>query len=295
MLALVLSAALAAPIQVALTIDDLPYQTAKGAATVTDPARRAAVSGAMIDALKAAEAPAAIFVNCGNLGEGEGLVAAWSAADFTVGNHTAHHLSLERHPPADWVADAATCHEALAGILGSPPRYFRYPYLRRGQSPEALAAGRAGVEALGEVIAPVTAATSDWLLAQAYDATEDPARRAAIGAAWVEHAVEAVRQAHALAAAAGHPDLPEIALMHVNQLNEEWLDDVLAAYAAAGFEVVSLEAAMKHPAYALTDTLAEKTSVSWLLRLPDPPDVPAARWFHEAERDLWRRFLSDTP
>jgi hypothetical protein len=79
----------------------------------------------------------------------------------------------------------------------------------------------------------------------------------------------------------------------VNQLNADWLDDALAAFAAADIEVVTLEAAMQHPAYARRDTLAAKTSVSWLLRLPDPPDVPAARWFHEAERDLRRRFLSD--
>src|SRR5262245_49837566 len=79
------------PVRVALTFDDLPYQTRGPAPVVTDPALWARVNAAVLAALAKHRAPAAVFVNCGFLSQKDELVDAWWAAGHAVGNHTAHH------------------------------------------------------------------------------------------------------------------------------------------------------------------------------------------------------------
>ena len=55
------------------------------------------------------------------------LVRAEDADGHEVGNHTYHHLNLQKIPPADGVREVDLCSREIAGIIGHPPLSFRPP------------------------------------------------------------------------------------------------------------------------------------------------------------------------
>jgi hypothetical protein len=268
------------PLQVAVTIDDVPYQTTRGGgATVSDPSEQRRVNDQMAGHLRAAGVPATVYVNCDNLGDGGPVLDAWHG--FDVGNHTAAHGDLHGLEREEWATQVRSCHETLAG-LGHTPTTFRYPYLHRGLDADQRDWAARLLTELGERAAPVTAATSEWLLAQHYEQA-DVARRAFIGQLYVEHMVAALAEADRLARACRGSGVPQVTLLHVNRLNADWLDDVLVALGRQGWDVISLDEALRDPLYAEPDLFAGRGSPSWLGRVDRSCDVS---WFGAQEPAL---------
>ncbi|MEZ4237113.1 MAG: polysaccharide deacetylase family protein [Myxococcota bacterium] len=275
-------------LRVALTFDDLPSQTvARGQPSVTDPQAQLRISEAMIAALAAHQVPAAVFVNCGLLGEAD-VLGLWREAGATIGNHTHTHASAEQVPLEVWGEEVRACHQLLTERTGAPPRWFRYPYLRRGDA-STRDATAAVLADLGERPVPVTAATSEWRLAQLYDEAAQTERPALVEAL-VEHMVASLRAAAWQVRVRHGVSVPHIALMHVNALNAEALDAVLTRFEAEGFTFVDLETAMADPYYARPDVQDQRRSLPWQLRI-DPPLAPGEpQWFDQAEARIEERF-----
>jgi len=297
MLSFLAAVAVAAPpeaaMQVALTFDDLPYITASGGRPlVDDPALWRWSSDQIRAALRRAEAPASVFVNCDNLGEHADLVTDWARDGFTVANHTATHRSANRGAVVDWAADVDRCSAQLAALVGEPPRLFRYPYLRRGKAPERRAALDAHLQAVGLQPVPVTAASSEWLLAHRYDQSRDPAQRQALYDAYVPHMLGSLQAAQEAAIAQTGADVPHILLLHVNELTADALPALLSTFRDEGVEVIPVEQAMAHPFYAPLDD-AGAGSLSWLHRRAPP--APGENWFWNEEVALGERFPQTTP
>src|SRR5262249_24051986 len=79
-------------------------------------------------------------------------------------------------------------------------------------------------------------------------------------------------------------EIPQTLLIHVNDLNGDCLDEMLKRFADRGYAFITLDEAMKDPAYQTPDTLVTKAGPSWLWRWtkslgltvsfkgdPDPP------------------------
>lgn len=150
--------------RIALTIDDLPYQTRRGGrAGLADVAERAAVSDAMIAALQTRNVPATVFVNCGNLAEGENLPERWAKAGFQIGNHTHNHADVDGVGVDGWRAQISDCDARLRGTTAGPIRWFRFPYLRQGETASRRDEAAAVLAEAGYQNAPVTEASAEWL------------------------------------------------------------------------------------------------------------------------------------
>jgi peptidoglycan/xylan/chitin deacetylase (PgdA/CDA1 family) len=283
---------LAGPRRVALTLDDLPYQTAgKGQPAVDDPARWRATNAAILSSLASRQVPATVFVNCGWVGEASDLIATWQGAGFALGNHTAHHVDADRLSLDAWTDEVLSCEADLARWGSAGPHPFRYPYLRRGSTPADRDARLSALAAHGLTAAPVTVATTEWLLAAAYDdalAAGDTARAAAIGDRYVLHMREALATAHAMAHdKAGHA-VDQIALAHINQLNADHLGAVIEAAQADGWTWIGLDDALDDPIYAQPDEYAGRGGISWLARVPPAITGGGSYWFGEEEARLQR-------
>lgn len=258
---------------VAVTFDDLPCGG-------LDPglARVQAMTDALLAHIRAGAVPAAGFVNPAKLGEGPeraprvGLLQQWADAGLELGNHTDSHPDLQRTPVEEVEADVIRGEPVIRAIdaaAGRPLRWFRHPYLHTGPSAAVRARFEAFLAGRGYTVAPVTIDTADWLFAAVYADAKgrgDAATMQEVGAAYVTSMGEALSYSERAAQALFGRPIRHVLLLHANELNADFFDDVVALYQARGYRFVALAEALADPAYAERDGYVGPEGVSWLHR-----------------------------
>ena len=265
-LALILAASAADTWKVAVTIDDIPWNGGKPDQGVQPQTAK------ILAALEAHDVPAVAFVNCSPAWDE--VLAQWEAGGVELGNHQARHDDLRSVEPAVWLDGAHSCSAELRarGDL----RYFRYPYLRRGNDVETRDAVRRDLEASGLVIAPVSIDNHEWMLASEY-----AKGNAAAAELYPGHLVAASEHFRAEAQLSQGREVKHILLIHANSLNADHLDAALTALEATGAEFITLEEALADPVYRLDDQYAGTKGVSWLYRVSGQPvtlEWDSAEW-----------------
>jgi peptidoglycan/xylan/chitin deacetylase (PgdA/CDA1 family) len=267
--------------RIAITIDDLPWQRMDKTSPAELPVRHAQ----LMAQLKRAGVPVVGFVNEGKL-EIDGQVRParvamlrdWRDAGFELGNHTRGHLDLHAVGLPAFQQDILDGERTLRPLLaerGQAPRWFRHPYLRAGRTPEERAALSAFLGEHGYRIAPVTVDNGEWVWAFAYanvlDGQPDTPGRAAtlerLRRGYIPYMLNKVdyyeRQSQALLGYA----LPQVWLLHANELNAVAYADLVAGVQRRGYRVVTLDEAMRDPAYARgEDGYNGRYGPSWLHR-----------------------------
>ena len=257
---------------VALTFDDLPSLTLLKSQAYTDYANTMILRG-----LKHYHMPAIGFVCEGKLDDGDrsrqiGNLKAWIKAGMDLGNHTYSHDSPNTLSARAYIADIARGEIVTRPLLAKHHKsltWFRYPYLETGSTLKTKATIQDWLRTHGYRIAPVTMENSDWLFAEPYDDAiarhqDDRAKRIrAQYLAYTETAVAWYQSAgHALL---GRP-MAFVMLLHVTRLNADSMDDLAAILKRHKLKTVSLETAMKDPAYQIPDTYVGTDGVEWLER-----------------------------
>jgi peptidoglycan/xylan/chitin deacetylase (PgdA/CDA1 family) len=283
----------------ALTFDDLPKS--KGLDDI-DGARK--TTEAILRVLKARKAPAVGFVNEGKLYEGPAMIEAraallrdWVAAGVPLGNHTYSHLDINDVPlqkyQDDVVRGERTYTRLMRGVAGE--RWFRHPYTHTGPTAEIKAGLSRFLAARGYRVAPFTIENSDWIFSNAYakaSAARDAAQAASVRDEYVAHTGRMIEWFETLSKEAFGREIPQILLIHANDLHTDALDPLMAMIEGRGYRWVTLAEAMKDPAYRTPDDFVGTSGPSWLHRwrvaknLPDrmrdEPDPPG--WILEAAK-----------
>ena len=216
------------------------------------------------------------------------ILEAWAAAGFRLANHTYSHLNLDSVNAERFIEDIEA-NESLLTMLARGPaaKLFRYPYLREGNTLEKRDTVRRWLAAHNYRVAPVTVYFEDWAWNDPYARCRSRDDRPAI--AWLKESflqAAADRLAWSDVAARrifGRP-IRHILLLHIGAFDAVILDELLEAYAAAGVRVISLEDALRDPAYAEDPKLASGEELTFLqqlgrarrLRLP-PGSAPIPR------------------
>lgn len=279
--------------RVAVTFDDLPFQTTPEA--LCDPAQAMALTDAFVGMLAPLDTRATAFVNEGKvcnerretlLSE---ILTAWLDAGIGLGNHTFSHINIHRTTPEAYLADLDRGDDITRPLLqaqGQDLVWFRHPYLWTGETPEKRAALDAGIAERGYRIAPVTIDNEDWRFGQAYrqaEAAGDTALMQRIGEAYVAHMAAVLDAMEPYSAElAGGTEPPQVLLLHANSLNQSWYPAIHALYLERGYRFVTLEEAVSHPLYAHEDRWIRANGVSWLhrwavtegRRITPEPDTP---------------------
>ncbi len=272
-------------VTLALTFDDLPSQVRHDRApTQADLPAQQATTDALLATLAAHHAPAAVFVNCGNL-QGD-VLDRWVKAGAEVGNHTHTHVHSRKVEPDAWREEVLACDRTLKAA-GVTPRTFRYPYLRR---PEDRAAREVWLQEQGYTVAPVTVDPADWLFSIAHTRgrTLDE-----LGDAYVDEVAQAVIRGAELAQQRHQATPPHVVLLHVNELNAQLLDRVLTCLEADGHRFVTLGEAMADPYYAHEDVQTGDDSLVWQLRIAPAWTPEEGNWFSEEQGRLWETWLGE--
>jgi len=215
-------------------------------------------NAAILAALAKHRAQAALFVTCGNGAdrpEGAMLARAWGQAGHAVGNHTMTHLDLnsEKTTLAQYQQEVRDC-DRIVSVLPGYRRWFRYTYLREGNTPEKRDGMKAFLREQGYRNAYVTLDTSDWrldgklaeVLAKNSQADVEPIRQA-----YLAHVKQRALAYRALSQRLQGRDIPQMILLHHNLINALWLGDVIQQFRDMGWTIVTPEQAFADPVYAL--------------------------------------------
>ena len=268
---------------VAITIDDLPVS---GASPSADWGK---VTHQLIAALQRHGVTSVGFVNetklyrGGELDSGRvALLQAWLDAGQELGNHTFAHRSAHATPLDDYLAGIArgeVVSRALARRAGRPFRYFRHPQLHAGRT----LAYRRGVEGFlrehGYTIAPVTVDNQEWMYAGAYWIVQDrgdTTLRRRLVADYLRHLDSAFTYSERVSRQLFGREIPLVLLLHANQINADYLDNVFARLKARGYRFETLERVLADSAYGSADTYVGATGPSWLVRWAESRGVAIA-------------------
>ena len=110
---------------------------------------------------------------------------------------------------------------------------------------------------------------------------EEDARTALIAARdYVRYMAEVFAFYEGLSRSVLEREPPQVLLLHANALNADWLDELATMIAARGYRAVTLDEALRDPAYALPDEYVGPRGPSWLERWArtrgiDPGTPPA--------------------
>jgi peptidoglycan/xylan/chitin deacetylase (PgdA/CDA1 family) len=280
--------------RIAITFDDIP----RGPGAFLFQEER---THRLIAALKQARVKqAAFFLNPGFLADpqrpgGEGRIGRYATAGHVLANHSFSHPALTAVSAEEYLADIDKAEAWLKGREGRRP-WFRFPFLNEGRQDKAKRdAVRAGLKTRGLQNGYVTVDASDWHLEQlAIDAKT--AGKAidmdALRDLYVESHVEAAEFYDGLARQTLGRSPAHVLLLHETDLAAFWIDDLVAALRARGWEIVTADHAFADPINALMPdvpsaqgTLTE--ALAWEKGLPAP------RWYARNDTKLASRLFTE--
>jgi hypothetical protein len=125
---------------------------------------------------------------------------------------------------------------------------------------------------------PITVDTMDWMFLFAY--RKDPSgRRKETAGEYLKFAAARFEFAERTAGALFGRQIPQILLLHANELNADNIDSLLKLIADRGYRFVTVEQALKDPAYAFPENYSPTSD--WLTHWAvskkiafDPPAPP---------------------
>ena len=224
------------------------------------------------------------------------LLAVWLDAGLDLGNHTFSHPDLNRVPVAAYTADIVRGEATARALLrerGANLRYFRYPLLHAGTSPETKHAVESFLDSRGYSIAPVTIDNQEWVYSAVYARAKhrgDSTTVRRVSEAYLAHMDESFAYYERLSTDLLGYEIPQVLLLHANEMNADLLGDLAALLRWRGYRFIPLDEALADPAYDRPDEYVGPRGLSWLQRwaladgLDVPPEPREATWVAELFR-----------
>ncbi len=266
--------------RITVTIDDLPWQRMDK----TTPGHLRTRHAALLDQLRQGGVPVVGFINedkleVGGVAQPErvAMLEAWLDAGYALGNHTYGHVDLHQVGiPAyqDAILRGERMLRPMLTKRRQKPQWFRHPYLRAGRTLEDKATIANFLAEHGYRIAPVTVDNGEWVWAFAYervlDGQPDTFERAALlerlRLGYVPYMLNKIDYYEQQSQALLGYNLPHILLLHANALNADAYAALIRGIERRGYRFITLEEAMRDPAYAREDGYRGRYGPSWLHR-----------------------------
>ena len=284
--------------RVAITIDDLPLNGPE-----IGWGRLDSMSRNLTMAIKEGRVPVVGFVNESQLfvdGETDrrvSLLRLWAEAGVELANHTYSHINFSDSPLERYQDDFVRGDTVISTIMkkrGGSVRYFRHPFLQLAPAEETERTFEAFITARGYRIAPVTIDSVDWMVLTAYLEAKKRNDRKSLKRVTMEYLELLDRRFEYSERAAevlfGRA-IPQVLLLHANELNAYNFDAVLEVIRKRGYRFIPLEDALVDPVY--RNPPKYTPSSDWLyhwsvsLNKPWSPPMPPEyiqRAFREGQR-----------
>lgn len=228
-----------ASIKVALTFDDLPSHS-----EIPKSSSRIEVANKIIDTLKNENIWQTYgFVNAKILETKPQLkevLQLWIAGGQNLGNHTYSHMNYNLNSIAAFLQDIHDNEAILSEVsLGTNWHYFRYPFLKEGNTVEKREAARNYLNYNGYRVATVSMNFDDWAWNNTYARCKDRNNQEALE--WLRKSY----QTNALKTLlqVSRPDLPQVLILHFGAFDAEMLSELIKTYKANGVQFIKLDEA----------------------------------------------------
>jgi peptidoglycan-N-acetylglucosamine deacetylase len=253
--------------KVAITIDDLPFLSGKIYQT---PEQESQAFRKVMATLKKHGITAFGFVNGGRIkAYHRQLLDEFVAAGHSIGNHTSTHPDLNT-TTVDWYEkDIADGQTEIAPWVGET-KYFRYPYLHEGPNESKRSAIADYLSKNSFVYVPVTIDNADWWYNREYCQAvklRNKSQADSVGAAYLEQVRERTAFFDSVSIAKVGRSVDHILLLHMTQLNADYLDTLLTWYTNQGWQFISPKEALADSVYRLPQKYLGPNGISVLLRM----------------------------
>jgi peptidoglycan/xylan/chitin deacetylase (PgdA/CDA1 family) len=286
---------------VAITIDDGPAVN-----EMKDLGNFTRIARGLLSSLEAEKAPATIFINERQInvaGQRDGraaVLAMWLDAGYDLANHTYSHPSANKVSVRDFEDDIVRGDVIMRPLMeerGRKMTWFRYPFLDSGATPEVHQAIMDFLEEHHYRVAHVTVDYHDYSFAGVYGRllrSGDTATAERVKQAYLEQVDVGFEHAEKASMDVLGYELPQILLIHCNELNSVTLRESIARMRKRGYSFVTLAEATADPAYARADSFAGSGG-GWLERTArvtgkkiDAPPVRFPQWITDLPRPAAR-------
>jgi peptidoglycan/xylan/chitin deacetylase (PgdA/CDA1 family)/ketosteroid isomerase-like protein len=249
---LLLAATPARPLLV--TVDDLPIASGLHA----DPAERRRITQGLLAALAKHRVPAVGLVTWSNMKDAgdRALLDQWLAAGHELGNHSDRHLSLTATDAEAWLADVERAREEIDAFLrasGRALRFFRFPFLREGDTEAKVDAARAWLVRTGQRNLTVTIDDQDWSFEQPWVKAEragDEAALATVSQDYLASLRLSVRHHERSGDTLLGRVAPQVLLLHANAVGAAHWDRLFTWLEQTGHRFATADEVLGDPAFA---------------------------------------------
>src|SRR5277367_2938368 len=275
--------------EMAITFDDLPAHGSMPAGMT-----RLEIAQSILATLKRERMPPTYgFVNGKRVEEHAStleVLAAWRAAGQPLANHTWALRDIKDESLVEFEADVAKNELRLVQLMGPEDwHWFRYPYLREGDTVDKRRAARAWLFAHDYKIAEVSMDFEDYLWNAPYArcvAKHDAASIANLHDSYLAVADRYYGVFRELSQLVYGRDVKYVLLMHVGAFDAQMLPELLKLYRAKGVKFISLPDAMSDPAYRDDPDIGEPgggTSLELMMQMKKIPFQANSKPYKELE------------
>jgi len=279
---------------VAITIDDVPL--GGGRWSGDDPETVARINDGITSALVARGAPAIGFVTeervqvVGQVDARMAVLQSWADAGIELGNHGYSHLSFQTTPLAEFQDDVIHGEVITTAVAGRRPEFFRFPFNHTGPTAEAKESMRSFLASRGYTVAPFTVEHADYMYSAVYSAarrTGDPKAQRRILDAYLRHLDTAFAYAESLSVDLFGREIPQVFLIHANEINAVAMAEMLDRLERRGYGFVTLGQALQDDAYDTPDEYVGRWGISWFHRWTQSRGLPMRRDEPDPPREIF--------
>lgn len=257
--------------KVTITIDDL-------LATPADVNEYEYITGNLLKTLTKNNIKAIGFVNESRLYTNDKpdstkirILEKWMKSDMQLGNHTFSHVYINNTSIEDYKKDVIKGELITRPLLkkyGKKLEYFRHPQLRTGPTDEYRSELTNFLKDRGYTIAPVTIDNDEYIHAFCYANAKREGNTVLmdkIGKDYIEYMASVFDFYEKLSASFLGYEVPQTLLIHANNLNADYLDELITMMTLRNYEFNSIGETLKDKAYKMLEGTHSR-GPSWIQR-----------------------------
>ncbi len=255
--------------EISLTFDDLPNH-----GDLPPGVTRGDVARTFVAALKPAGVEFYGFINAGrNAGDAvqNEVLHIWRDAGFPLASHSFSHMDLHRNSVEDFERNIEQNEAALEQLMaGQNWKWFRYPYLREGDTLEKRRQIRAYLKQQGYRTAQVTIDFGDYMWNAPYArcmAKGDEEAVEELKALYLEAAEDSLDSGQELSHELFGRDIKHTMLLHIGAFTGLMLPELFELLDDLDFQLVTLAEAHNDPAYESDPDVATTRGETLLMQM----------------------------